>query len=509
MLKNGVAYLSYIMYLRKSRQDDPTQTIEEVLSKHEMLLQEYAEREFGKRIPDENIYREIVSGESIDDREEIKKVLARIEDPSIEGVLVVEPSRLSRGDLSDCARIIDSFRFTDTLVATPMMTYDLKNKMERKFFQDELLRGNDYLEYTKEILARGRIAAVKRGCYISSTPPYGFNRIKIGRDWTLEPNEEADAVRLMYEWYVKDDLSLLGVTRRLNEYGFRAPQGEKWSRGSIKFMLSNVHYIGKVRYNNREKVTVVENGERVTKTKFRPEKEVIIAEGKHEAIVSTELFEAANNRLKNNPRTWNEDNLINVLAGLLICSKCGRTMIYRKSKIARSRLLCPTVPQCLKSAPYDDMVSALIKSLEQSELPKLQAKLEKGEGNAAEIQKHRIAKLAKQMEEYRDQEEKQYELLETRKYTQELFDKRNAVLREKMEQCEKELKQARAAMPKNVDYAERIATLEKAIASLRNPKIPNLETNRLLRSIIDRIEYSAPEVGSKEQDYKMEIILRT
>jgi NAD(P)-dependent dehydrogenase (short-subunit alcohol dehydrogenase family) len=33
-----------------------------------------------------------------------------------------------------------------------MITYDLEKKMERKFFQDELLRGRDYLEYTKEIL---------------------------------------------------------------------------------------------------------------------------------------------------------------------------------------------------------------------------------------------------------------------------------------------------------------------------------------------------------------------
>ena len=89
-------YERWIIYLRKSRQDDPTQTVEEVLAKHEAMLQEHSEREFGGRIPEENIYREVVSGESIDDRVEIKKVLSRIEDPDIKGVLVVEPSRLSR-----------------------------------------------------------------------------------------------------------------------------------------------------------------------------------------------------------------------------------------------------------------------------------------------------------------------------------------------------------------------------------------------------------------------------
>ena len=112
----------YLIYLRKSRQDDPRETVEEVLAKHETMLQEYAQKEFGGKIPEENIYREVVSGESIDDREEIKKVLARIEDPNIKGVLVIEPSRLSRGDLEDCGRLISDFRYTKTLVVTPYMT---------------------------------------------------------------------------------------------------------------------------------------------------------------------------------------------------------------------------------------------------------------------------------------------------------------------------------------------------------------------------------------------------
>lgn len=498
----------WIIYLRKSRQDDPNQTVEEVLAKHEVMLQEYAEREFGRRIPEENIYREVVSGESIDEREEIKKVLARLEDPAVKGVLVVEPSRLSRGDLSDCARIIDSFRFTHTLIATPMMTYNLEKKMERKFFQDELLRGNDYLEYTKEILFRGRVAAAKRGCYTSATPPYGFNRVKIGKDWTLEPNENADAVRLAFTWYVNEDISLGALARRLDEYGYPPPAGKKWARETLREILKNVHYIGKIRFNNKHRVTVVENGERVQRYKKSQAEDVIISEGKHDGIVDPELFDAAVARLKNNPRKWSEDNLVNVLASLLVCSKCGRVMISRSSKIARTRYMCPTRPQCLKSAVASDVVDAVIVALEQSELPKLQAKLKNGDGDAAVIQKRRIAKLVKQMEEYREQEDNQYDLLERKKYTQAVFDRRNAALREKMEACEKELHLARSAMPKNVDYAERIATLEKAIAALRDPEVSNKDANRLLRAAIDRIEYSAPPVGSKEIDIKLEVFLR-
>ena len=499
---------NWLMYLRKSRQDDPNETVEEVLAKHETMLQEHAVREFGSKIPEENIYREVVSGESISDREEVQKVLAQIESPAIAGVLVKDCSRLSRGDLSDCAKVIDSFRFTSTLIATPMMTYDLNKKMERKFFQDELLRGNDYLEYTKEVLWQGRVAAAKRGCYTSPTAPYGFDRKKVGRDWVLEANEDADAVRLMFNWYVNEDLSLGALARRMDDYGFRPPNGKKWARESIREMLKNEHYIGKIRFNNRHTVTVVEDGVQVRRMKKSADDEVIISEGKHDGIVDPEVFDAAVNRLKNNPRKWSEDVLVNVLAGLLVCSKCGRVMISRKSKIARTRYMCPHKPQCMKSAIASEVVDAVIVALEQSELPKLQTKLKNGDGDAAAIQKRRIAKLVKQMEDYREQEDNQYELLETKQYTQAVFDRRNAKLREKMDACEKELHLARSAMPKNVDYAEKIVTLEQAIAALRDPAVSNKDANRLLRTIVDRIEYSAAPVGSKESAIHLEVYLR-
>lgn len=503
-----VIWECYLIYLRKSRQDDPKETVEEVLSKHETILQEYAERELGGRIPEKNIYREVVSGESIDEREEVKKVLARIEDPNILGVLVVEPQRLSRGDLEDCGRLINDLRYTHTKVVTPYMTYNLENKMERKFFQDELLRGRDFLEYTKEILLRGRIAAVKRGCYISSQPPYGFNRIKLGRDWTLEANEHADVVRLIFEWYVHEDLSYGAVARRLDEYGFKSPTGEDWSRHSIREILKNVHYIGKVRFNYKQTVTVIENGERVQKQKRSPVEEVIIAEGKHDGIVDPALFEAANERLKNNPRCGYEDKLMNVFAGVLVCANCGKVMIIRTSKIANPRYMCPNKPQCMKSTLSSIVEDAVVAALEEAELPKLQAKLRNGDGDAAVIQKRRLAQLSKLMEELLEQEDEQYDLLEKKKYTQAVFDRRNASLRKKIEECEAEMRKTRANLPKNVDYSERIVVLEEAIAALKDPSIPNLETNKVLRSIVDRIEYTAPPVGSKETNTVLEVFLR-
>ena len=498
----------WLMYLRKSRQDDPHETIEEVLAKHETQLQEYAQRELGYSIPEENIYREVVSGESIEEREEIKKVLSRIESPDVVGVIVIEPQRLSRGDLEDCGRLINDLRYTHTKVRTLMMTYDLDQKMDRKFFQDELLRGRDYLEYTKEILYRGRVAAVKRGCYINPTPPYGYDRIKIGKDWTLEPNENADIVRMIFNDYALDGLTAGAIARKLNDLGIPAPRNKTWERFTIVSIIDNIHYTGKVRFSEREKVIVVEDGERVKRSQRRAEEDVIIAEGKQEAIVSLDVYEKAQARRNDHPRVKHGAVLINPLAAVVRCKKCGRVMRYREKTNSPARLVCPHKPPCYKSAKVQEVINLVIEMLETSELKNIENKIKHSDGDAVNIQKRRLAQLTKQMQEYRAQEDKQYELLETGKYTQELFDRRNAALRAKMEYCEKQLYLARSSMPKNVNYEEKRIDLLNVIAALKDDSMPVKERNKSVRKIIDTIYYSAVDGGHNVTDVTLEIRLK-
>ena len=488
----------WLLYLRKSRQDDPNETVEEVLAKHEAILQEYARNNLGGPIPEENIYREIVSGESIDERVEIKKVLARIEDPAVKGVLVVEPQRLSRGDLEDCGRLINSLRFTHTQVGTPMMVYNLENKMERKFFQDELLRGRDFLEYTKEILFRGRVAAVKRGCYLGNYAPYGYKKVKIGKDHTLEIIEdEAEVVRLVFDLYTKEQLTPFRIAQRLNEMSIKAPRGEQWTKDTIRVMVRNVHYIGKVRFNYIKATQVLEHGEVVKKRLMQPDEEVIIAEGKQPAIIDAETWQAAQELVARNPRVKHTHDLKNPLSGVLTCSKCGRVMYIHPYKHATDRFECRSKPRCFKSVNMYELLDAVIVALEQSELPALRLKVKNDDGNARKIQERLLEKLEKQMAEYREQEEKQFDLLETGRYTQDLFDRRNAALRAKMEECQAAIYKAKSVMPKSVDYAERVVALENAIAILKDQDATPEQKNRVVKAIVERIEY----VGSESIDH--------
>ena len=479
----------YLIYLRKSRQDDPNETVEQVLAKHETQLQEFAVREFGAKIPEGNIYREVVSGESIQDREEIKKVLARIEDPNIKGVIVIEPSRLSRGDLLDCGRLINDLRYTKTVIATPYMTYDLENKMERKFFQDELLRGSDYLEYTKEILWRGRVAAAKRGTYQGQYAPYGYKKVKIGKDNTLEIiPEEAEIVRFIFDQYINEGLPPGSIAKKLNDMGVPAQRRDTWVKDTVRHMLRNEHYTGRIVFNKIKKTVFVEDGQKVIKRLTQDPEDIIVVPGMHEAIIDDATWEAAKKLVARHPRKQHEHELKNPLSTMLYCGKCGRVLYQHPYKHADDRYECRH-NKCYKSVKMHEVQDAFITALEESELPNLQLKLKNREGDALNIQQKHLAKLEKQLADFAAQEEKQFDLLEEGVYTSDIFERRHRALAAKMEACRSEIFQTKQSMPQAVDYAERIESLKKAIEVFKDPSATPAEKNKLLRAIVERIDY--------------------
>ena len=345
-----------LLYLRKSRTDDPTLDVAEILARHETILDEYAERTWGKKIPETQKMREIVSGETIDSRPELLKILKMIESPKIKGVLLVEVQRLGRPDLEDIGRLSKLFRYTNTLVITPQKTFDLRNEYDREAFERELMRGNEYLEYTKKIMSRGRLLSVQQGNFIGTKPPYGYDKdiIMDGKKkcHTLKINEaEANIVRMIFDMYVNQNMGRVNIGHKLNEMGVPTRTGALWAQDTLKTMLENEHYIVKVRWNWRKTVTVVEDGEI---KKVRPKTQIgeyLLYDGKHPAIISEELFYAAREKAGKFHRAKSTTKVRNPLAGLLFC-QCGRAMSLRTYKYngAEPRLLCDNQVYCKTSS---------------------------------------------------------------------------------------------------------------------------------------------------------------
>lgn len=478
----------YLMYLRKSRADGEHETVEEVLAKHYRILQDYAAAKLGGAIPEELIYREVVSGETIQDRPEMKKLLDRIQTEEITGVLVVDPQRLSRGDLSDCGTIIRAFRYTETLIVTPPKTYDLSDKFDRKFFEMELMRGNDYLEYVKEIMLRGRIASVNEGNFIGSVAPYGYDKVKEGKSYTLVPNAEADTVRLIYELWTKDGIGTTTIANRLNALHIKPRKSELWSSASIRDMLRNPVYIGKIRWNWRKTIKKYEDGELVSSRPKSKKEDWILVDGKHEAIISEDVYNASLARFGAMPKVKAASGLVNPFAGIMHCS-CGRPMIYQPQRKSAARLHCAYQMRCgNRSATYEEVEMEVIRAL-RAFLTDIAELLEGKADNTPSAHTAVASALHKELNALETQQDRLYEFLEKGIYTSEVFVKRNAALAQRRQELQEAITAAESQEVTEVDYRQRAVALAESIDILENKSASAEEKNRLLRTVIKDIVY--------------------
>lgn len=326
-----IAVEQIIIYLRKSRAER-NETIEEVLARHEKILQDYAIQTFGKKIPEANIYREVVSGETLDERIEIKKVFERLENEPIKALLVVEPQRISRGRMTDCGRVIDILEYTDTWVVTVTKTYDLSNKFDKQLFEAQLMQGNQYLEYHKEIMDRGKNLSIREGKYVGSTPPFGYDRKALDKGFMLVKNkEEAPIVETIFNLFVDENLSTKEVAEYLNKHHMKPSKNDLWDYKMVGHVMKNEVYYGSTTWGKRPTIKRLINGE-ITKIRVSAD-DYMLVRGKHEPIVTKEKWDMAQEKIKGSPssRTGLNRDLQNPLAGLVYCKKCGHSMVRVKN----------------------------------------------------------------------------------------------------------------------------------------------------------------------------------
>ena len=500
----------YLIYLRKSRTEEH-ESVEEVLARHEKQLQEYAIRIFGEYIPEENIYREVVSGETIDNRPQMQAVLNRIEKQVIDGVLVIEPQRLSRGDMIDAGTIVRAFQYTRTKIITPQKTYDLDDKFDRKFFEMELRQGNDYLEYVKEILQRGRIFSVKNGNYIGSLPPYGYKKIKDGKNYTLDiVPEEAEVVKRIFDLFVNERLGSAQICNILNKEGKRTLNGQFWKPDRIREMLHNPIYIGKLRWNYRKTKKFYEDGKIKESNPRNFGDDVIITDGKHPAIIDVEIFNTAQTLFKAPIKLTNNKVLRNIFAGISHC-ECGYAMSYiTDGGRARPRLCCNNRINCPhKSVIYEEYVesvkAALLNTLEDYEV------IIKGDGGKrSEYKRSAASGIRKELEKLEEQEERLFTFLEDGTYSREIFQKRRALIEEKRRQLTSSLEEIEKKLDEKQALKDAVVKLKQAIKIIDDKSAAAESKNKFLREIIEDIVYSrlVPKDKRKFRDHGFTIEIK-
>ena len=509
MYRDIPKFYSYevLEYDRKSRSDDPLLSVEEVLERHGKILDDYALKYLDGPVPAENKYKEVGSSETIDDRPEMLKLLKAVENPAVKAVMVVDVQRLSRGDLEDNGRLIKILRYSNTYVITPHKVYDLRDDYDRDAFERELKRGNEYLEYFKKIQRRGKLASVKEGNYVGSVAPYGFTRVPIkDRDkiecWTLaEKKDEADVVRLIFHWYCNEDIGVTAICRRLEAMNVKTKNGlSTWKPSIIFGMLENVHYIGCVRWNWRKTEKIIEDQE---VKKIRPKAKVdeyLVFEGKHDGLISEELFNKAKEIKGNRHRTKTDTTLKNPFSGIMYC-KCGAKMGYNTynkngKEFAPPKLVCNNQVHCKTgSADFREVMEYVCCTLKDC-IADFEVRIDNDQDDSSKLHKNLIENLEKKMKDLEAQEVSQWKTQADpdpeKRMPQHVFKILNEQLLKEKEEIRQALCKAYESVPKPVDYKVKILKFADAVSALEDPTVSAKIKNQYLKDIIERIEYERP-----------------
>ena len=489
----------WAIYLRKSRADVDAESLDETLARHKKILTELAAR---KGLYVAEIYQEVVSGETIEARPEIQRLITDCYAGKYAGIIIIEVTRLSRGNQGDAQKILDCLKYANRnaglLVVTPTKTYDVAhNSDDEEYMEFELFMSRREYKMIQKRMDRGRKQAVVEGNFMGSYRPYGYDILKTRTARTLLPNaDEAPIVKQIFEWTVKDNLSPRRIAARLDSMGVPTYTGDaEWSTATVKTILTNPTYMGKVKWNDRMQVKTMVNGELVTsRPRSNHTEHYMEYDGKHKdhALVDEATFKAASSRFYSD-RTKADYKLQNPLAGFFRCKQCGYTMVYQpyKNKPTVAPRYCHRQSErcSVKSVLASDVMKALIHALQLyiedfelkvDNLPDVDENTIQGQIEALQAQMRKIErKLAKLFDAWEDED-----------ITDNEFVERKAVNNARIDAIRKQMAELEDSIPEKEAYEEKIMKLSDALESLLNDSLDAEVKNEYLKQIIDKIEFS-------------------
>lgn len=291
--------MKYLLYARKSTESEDRQVLS--LGSQISELQELATK---KGLVIERIFQESMSAKD-PGRPIFDSMLAYIEkQEEAYGLLAWRLDRLARNAL-DGGRIS---WFMDRKLIAEVQTYDrlYKNVPDDKFFMNfEFGAAKKTVDDLSILVRRGNRAKLREGGW-PSIAPLGYLNDKLNKTIVVD-EERAPYIRKAFELYAMGGKSVRDVANILYESGFRSRTGQKIHKSKIHTVLSDPFHTGMMKRNGK------------------------VYQGKHEPIVSHELFERVQDVLFGRIHTKMQ-TLFFPLRGYIKCGNCGCAFTASRKK---------------------------------------------------------------------------------------------------------------------------------------------------------------------------------
>jgi site-specific DNA recombinase len=247
-----------------------------------------------------------LSGSSIEGRPALKELLRDAQDACFQTVLCWKLNRLSR-NMKDLLTMLELFKKHDIAFKSITEQFQSDNPMGQ--FVMQMMGSVAELE-RKQISQNVRIAVKER----NRQGKWNAGNIVLGYDWishednklsrTIINLKEAELVLHIFELYAKG-YGFKAITNQLNQENYLTKKGKVFGIATVRYILKNVNYIGKIRCGKDE-----------------------VIQGHHEPVVSEALWEVVqtilNNRSQPPLRTIER---IHPLSRILKCPQCDHSMV--------------------------------------------------------------------------------------------------------------------------------------------------------------------------------------
>ena len=297
------------------------------IDEQERLLRSWAEKnnyEVYKCYSDRGI-----SGKDIKNRPALKELLKDAEEKKFDMVISWKINRISR-KLADVLKIVDILEKNDITFKSYSEPFETDTPAGKMQFQMMALIGEFERGTIAQNVKMGMCAKAKAGEWCGGRV-LGYDLVPVEnqegtkrRKTKLTINEiEARSVRLIFNEY-SNGKGYKAITNQLNKLGYKTKKGNDFSVGSIREILTNPVYIGKVRYNVRQNWS--------EKRRRNINANPIITDGIHEPIIDEGLWDkvqAIMESKKGKPSRIYDGEY--PLTGILKCPKCGAGMVISRT----------------------------------------------------------------------------------------------------------------------------------------------------------------------------------
>ncbi|MHA6250317.1 recombinase family protein [Oceanobacillus sp. CAU 1775] len=254
-----------------------------------------------------------ISGKSVKGRPEMKRLIKDVENERFDAVLVWKISRLSRNML-ETLMMLDKFEKYNVKFISYSENFDTSSPIGRLVLQimasiAEMER-NTLAENVKLGMKQRALEGRWNGGVV-----FGYDTVK--KELVIN-EKEAEVVQLIYHMYANGK-GLRAISNHLNKAGYRTKRNRYFSINGVAQILDNVIYNGKISWLK------FENWDSKRRKGKNPNP--ILVEGKHEPIISDELWSVVRARRKSKSFKQRQSNEPFLLSGLLRCPDCGQGMV--------------------------------------------------------------------------------------------------------------------------------------------------------------------------------------